>query len=316
MLSNNTYINIITELSIQSRGQNKYLKWYLSIIKKAQNRNLINYFERHHIVPSCFFINNKRNTKNGFLTDNSENVNNYIKLTAEEHKIVHLLLIKMFSPKFLLYKSLVYSAIKMSSDAYGNRINNKTYAWLRKLHSISMTGKNNPCYNRIWINNGILQNYILSSESIPNGWVKGQLPKKLLKENNSNYKKKWITNGIIEQYVEENYEIPNNWYKGRLKSKIPPSRIGIKNSSETRKKLSLAKSGTKMPKEFSIICSNSRSEYWVIIDPRGIFFKTKHLKEFCKNNNLTYSSATQSYRKNEISINGKNSGWRFIKLNN
>lgn len=60
MLSNNTYINTITKLSIQSRGQNKYLNWYLSIITKAQNRNLTEYTEKHHIVPDCFYITRKR----------------------------------------------------------------------------------------------------------------------------------------------------------------------------------------------------------------------------------------------------------------
>ena len=32
----NTYTQLITDLSTQSRGPNKYLKWYLSIMERAQ----------------------------------------------------------------------------------------------------------------------------------------------------------------------------------------------------------------------------------------------------------------------------------------
>jgi hypothetical protein len=89
----------------------------------------------------------------------------------------------------------------------------------------------------------------------------------------------------------------------------------MSNSTETRKKLSLAMTGKKMSKEFSSICSDNQSEEWIVIDPSGNFFKIKKLNNFCKNNNLIYSTATQSYRKNEITTTGKNAGWKFIKMN-
>jgi hypothetical protein len=157
MLSNNTYINTITELSIQSRGQNKYLNWYLSIIKKAQNRNLTEYTEKHHIVPDCFYITRKRKGPTGFLSGTGENKNNFAQLTPEEHRTTHLLLVKMFDCSFILYNSLLCSAILMSTDIHGNRLTNKTYGWIKKKKSISqsirMSGKNNPMYNKLGNNN-------------------------------------------------------------------------------------------------------------------------------------------------------------------
>jgi hypothetical protein len=144
MLSTNTYIDTIIKLSIESRGTNKYLNWYISIIKKSQNRNLTEYTEKHHIVPDCFYINRKRKGRAGFLEGSGEHKNNFVRLTPEEHQLAHLLLVKMFDENFKYYKSLLHSADMMSVNSSGNRINAKTYAWLKKklsmLKSISMQG--------------------------------------------------------------------------------------------------------------------------------------------------------------------------------
>lgn len=57
---------------------NKYTKWYFSIINSALNRNTTGYKERHHILPKSIVSNN-----------------NVVNLTAREHYICHLLLPKM-----------------------------------------------------------------------------------------------------------------------------------------------------------------------------------------------------------------------------
>lgn len=150
MLSDNIYIDLISELSINSRGENKYLNWYLSIIIKAQNRNLIEYTETHHIVPECFYIIRKRKGPPGFLSGTGEHKNNFVDLTPKEHLVIHLILIKMFSKTFVKYDSLVFGATKMHRDPYGNRINSEIYNWVRVLDSNikskNMSGKNNPMY--------------------------------------------------------------------------------------------------------------------------------------------------------------------------
>lgn len=61
--------------------QNKYFKWYTSIIERANTRELQGYSERHHIIPKSL----------GGLDSHD----NLVTLTAKEHFICHLLLVKM-----------------------------------------------------------------------------------------------------------------------------------------------------------------------------------------------------------------------------
>jgi len=60
---------------------NKYTNWYNSLINKAQNRIVLGYAEKHHIIPSALGGTNKKD--------------NIVKLTPREHFICHLLLTKM-----------------------------------------------------------------------------------------------------------------------------------------------------------------------------------------------------------------------------
>jgi hypothetical protein len=62
---------------------NKYTKWYNSIICKAKSRNINSYTEKHHIIPVSLGGTNEPS--------------NLVKLTPREHFICHLLLTKMTS---------------------------------------------------------------------------------------------------------------------------------------------------------------------------------------------------------------------------
>jgi hypothetical protein len=61
--------------------QNKYTSWYFNIIDKAKSRTTSEYTERHHIVPRSMG------------GDNSDE--NLVDITAREHFVCHLLLVKM-----------------------------------------------------------------------------------------------------------------------------------------------------------------------------------------------------------------------------
>lgn len=81
--------------------ENKYTRWYYSIIRNAEKenrkRNDIMYYENHHIIPKCLNGNN--------------NKTNLILLTSKEHFICHKLLCKMISNKkqlFLLKSAVSY----------------------------------------------------------------------------------------------------------------------------------------------------------------------------------------------------------------
>jgi len=64
---------------------NKYTKWYFNIVTNASKRLSNGYVEKHHIIPKSL----------GGLVGKS----NLVKLTAREHFICHMLLVKMTDGK-------------------------------------------------------------------------------------------------------------------------------------------------------------------------------------------------------------------------
>ena len=100
--------------------QNKYNNWYYQIIKRASNRLLEGYIEKHHIIPKSL---------NG-----SDDRTNLVTLTAREHFICHLLLTKMVAGT-QRYKMI--KAAKMLSNVIGPgqsryKVTNRVYAILKE----------------------------------------------------------------------------------------------------------------------------------------------------------------------------------------
>jgi len=94
------------------------------IIKRAQTRIIEAdvYYEKHHIVPRCLGGDNSKE--------------NLVRLTAREHFIIHLLLIKLYpdNPK-LVYAARMLSDVKSGASQISNRSQNRKYEWLRIKHS-------------------------------------------------------------------------------------------------------------------------------------------------------------------------------------
>lgn len=118
---------------------NKYTKWYNSIISKAQTRALDSYTEKHHIIPRSLGGTN--------LPDN------LVKLTGREHFICHWLLIKMVAGP--AREKMVYAFRMMrvtSNDHSGNRyetkLTSRIFAKYREehieIHSKNMKGRVSP----------------------------------------------------------------------------------------------------------------------------------------------------------------------------
>jgi hypothetical protein len=93
-----------------------YIRIYNSIIERAKTRILPGYFEQHHILPKCLGGTNEQT--------------NLVKLTPEEHYVVHQLLIKIYPYNH----KLVFAAVRMLFHNSNNRINNKLYGWLKRKH--------------------------------------------------------------------------------------------------------------------------------------------------------------------------------------
>lgn len=99
--------------------RNKYTKWYFSIIDNAiirdwSKKTIEVYGELHHIVPKCM-MNQKQNEGVVFLT-------------AREHFICHILLVKMLDGEYKHKMLYALISMKMKSKHTQDRyINSKLY---------------------------------------------------------------------------------------------------------------------------------------------------------------------------------------------
>ena len=95
---------------------------YDSLIARAQRRTLEGYVEKHHIIPKCLGGDNSKG--------------NIVKLTAEEHFIAHLLLLKVH-PK----KSRLAVAMFMMAKRAGRTLTNKLFGELKRKAAENKRGK-------------------------------------------------------------------------------------------------------------------------------------------------------------------------------
>ncbi|NJO61547.1 MAG: hypothetical protein HC836_25855 [Richelia sp. RM2_1_2] len=145
--------------------QNKYAKWYFNIIKHRCQNIPKGYVEQHHVLPKSI--------------GGDECDSNLVMLTAKEHYICHLLLIKaiaskedrhkMYCAAFLmgyrikearkgkipacLYEKIKQEmienmAVKKRGKTFEEIYGKEKGSELRKRKSIQNSGKNNPMYGR------------------------------------------------------------------------------------------------------------------------------------------------------------------------
>ena len=170
-----------------------YIKHYSLLVNRGKNRNLKIYTESHHIIPVCLKgTNNKQNLVN---------------LTPEEHYLAHLLLTKIYPES----SGLVLAAAMMTCNSPNTkRFNNKLYGWLRRKHSaimkLSQSGKGNSQYGTCWISNISLKasKKIKINELslyLDSGWIK-----KRIQDWNLNIEQKClICNTIISEQLKRKY---------------------------------------------------------------------------------------------------------------
>ena len=99
--------------------QNKYTRIYNLIVRRAKNRILNSYYEKHHIIPQSL---------GG--TNDKENI---VHLTAREHFICHLLLTKMTNGtnRSKMCQAAWMMASTISTNQQRHKVNNRTYENLR-----------------------------------------------------------------------------------------------------------------------------------------------------------------------------------------
>lgn len=91
-----------------------YLKIYNLLVERAKTRVLECYTEKHHIVPKCL--------------GGTDDINNLVALTPEEHFLAHQLLVKIYPRE----EKLIYACTRMTHHNSSNRLNNKMYGWLKR----------------------------------------------------------------------------------------------------------------------------------------------------------------------------------------
>lgn len=178
---------------------NKYSKLYFSIVEKARSENRVKgldrYYEMHHIVPRSMG------------GDNS--ISNLILLTAREHFLCHLLLVKFVaSSEDRMKMACAFNRFKTKT------INSRLFNQYKNTFSDMMKGKNNPSYGKVWCHNPSTSEiaYIKKTDltSKPD-FVLG-LP--IQKGGHRNTI--WINDGTNECLIPKQSELPNGWVHGRL----------------------------------------------------------------------------------------------------
>jgi len=194
----------------------KYHKWYNNLIKKAEERQMIEgYKEKHHIKPKCM---------------KGENIlRNRIDLTGREHFVAHQILVKMF-PK---NKGLIYALYCMCHWKNDSMIrNNRKYEWVRKKFCMMLSknrkGSKHPFYGR--------KHTKETKERISNALKNRVLSEETLKR-------------MSESHIGEKHNFYGKRHSKETIRKMSLVKKGKKLSKETKEKISKAHKGKKVSEE-------------------------------------------------------------------
>lgn len=142
---------------------NKYTRWYNSLILKAKVRaDALDVSETHHIIPQCIGGANVKE--------------NRIELSPREHFIAHLLLCKMHDSPKLIY---AYHMMCHCNNPWQNRTYQtaNSYELCKRLLSAEtkrrMAGTLGSNLGRRMITDGVQSRYIKNSDTPPEGWFYG-----------------------------------------------------------------------------------------------------------------------------------------------
>lgn len=203
---------------------------YDKIIYRARNRILESYTERHHIVPRCM--------------GGSDEEDNMVDLTPEEHYLAHQLLVKMYPND---HRLAIAAAMMIP-----NRLSNKMYGWLKrrfsKAMSDSQTGKGNSQYGTRWIHNIELEESkkISSTAELPCNWAEGRILD--FASHKAKLKIKEELRLLKQQAKKDEAE---RWYSDYLNSKSSSLREFVRNSDYNKSHVSFIKMLKKYVPEFN-----------------------------------------------------------------
>lgn len=196
---------------LQTDVNNKYLKVYNTIIQnRSKNPIIKGYGERHHILPRSL----------GGSNDKS----NLIKLSAREHFICHLLLIKIYKNE--PYKQLkMYQAFLRLSTKENQKLHSRLYKHFKEQYAIKIKGRDlSKRKGKIWVcKDG--KNKIISKEELTlyleKGWIHGRIVdcsniynhKNTIWICNKDNESKHLPKEDAEQYLQNGWKLGRNFNK-------------------------------------------------------------------------------------------------------
>lgn len=201
-----------------------YKNIYERLMLRARDRGIEGYQERHHIVPRCL--------------GGSDDAENLVRLTPEEHYLAHQLLVRIYPNNH----SLVKAAMMMTV----NRPSNKIYGWLRRrfaeAQSIGQKGDKNSQFRTKWIYNVALKECrkISEGESIPVGWLRGRvinfddIERKESQRQAVRFKKN------LEKHLQKK-QLAQEWYRKFLDSGASSIRAFVRTGDYTKSHVSFIK---------------------------------------------------------------------------
>lgn len=187
--------------------KNKYTKWYFSIVDFAKSNHHHGYTECHHIIPRSLGGSNSKS--------------NIVRLTAKEHRLVHILLPKMVKTKKHT-KSMWYALwmiIRAENNYQKRNLSKGTFYQLAKEEIAKATSK-------------LHKNKFISFET------KQKMSEKAKKRKLSDETKKKISQSLLGN-IRAKGKTPSD----KTIQKILNSRKWYKHSAETKLRISLSNKG-------------------------------------------------------------------------
>lgn len=109
---------------------NKYNRWYYQIINNAQDRPVIGYIEKHHILPRSL--------------GGTDDISNIVKLSAREHFVCHLLLTKITTGEDLIKMQHAVGKFIQVAPGQDRSFTSWEYKKIRETISEARTGIKRP----------------------------------------------------------------------------------------------------------------------------------------------------------------------------
>ena len=212
---------------------NKYTHYYFNITSAAKAREMVKdeYYEKHHIVPDCFYINRKRKGPAGWLEGDPDIAENKVLLTAREHLICHILLIKM--TEGVAKSKMVFAAMGMKrvSGHQHRYMNSRLYEIARKEMALAASKLN------------------LGRKHTAETKAKVAIASSLRTHTDETKAKMSLSSKGRKKTPEQVEKMKRHRHTEEAKAKMSAARKGSTATVETREKMSVASKGKLKTKE-------------------------------------------------------------------